>query len=213
DIVYETETLQQVTSAPTLVAAVEKAFTHTSDDLEPAFYDQRGIYEGLGQQGAPAIVVAIWTSRWQTPFMQVLREDEFAPISLAISRGSDGAYYVIYKLVSHEHLTELRSQHEAETIGKFASMQTARAYCDLFNAARHSREWVSVHVPSAKGSRIPDGAYLVEEEEDLCRLYTAEPDKLQLGSFASVRIAEAYATAHQDAIEHFSFEVTRESGA
>jgi len=45
------------------------------------------------------------------------------------------------------------------------------------------------------------------------RLSTAEPDKLLLGSFASVRIAEAYATAHRDAIEHFSVEATRESGA
>lgn len=115
--------------------------------------------------------------------------------------------------MNHKHLTELRSQHEAETIGEFGSIQTARAYCDLFNAARHSKQWISVHARSAEGTRSPDDVYFLEEDEGLYRLYTTEPDKLHLGSFASERIAEAYATAHRDAIEHFSVEATRESGA
>lgn len=53
DLVYETEALQPVASAPTPVAALEKALDDASSELEPAFHDQRESTKGWHSKARP----------------------------------------------------------------------------------------------------------------------------------------------------------------
>jgi hypothetical protein len=106
-------------------------------------------------------------------------------------------------LVTRDYLTELRSRHEAEKIGSFPSAQMARAYCNLFNAARHSTHGLAFSSISSEERQALHGAYLLRKDDDGVVLYTGDPNRVSLGRFASTRLAEAYATAHRDAMEHF----------
>jgi hypothetical protein len=176
--------------------------------LVPAFSDQAEIYEGLAHSGADGLAMAVWISRWQIAFVPILEEDELSPLSLTVSKASDGTYYTIYRLVTRDYLTELRSRHEAEKIGSFPSAQMARAYCNLFNAARHSTHWLDFSSISSKKLQALHGAYLLRKDDHGVFLHAGDAEGELLGLFASTRLAEAYATVHRDAMEHFSLIAT-----
>lgn len=202
--VYEPEKLDPKASRNTLVEAIEAASIDASRPLRPAFANHLEIYEGLNQTGPAGLVVSIWVSRWHMPFVSVLEEQEFAPLSLVVAKGLDGSYYTIYRLVAGSFLTELRSHHQAEEIGRFTSPPEARAYCELFNAARNSSDWVSFsHAVTEDAPGRKDNYLLAKEGRDFA-LYLAEPEKTLLGRFGVARLAEAYATVHRDATNHFS---------
>jgi hypothetical protein len=183
--------------------AIEMARADAGKPLVPAFSDQEETYHGLGQLGTNALVVAIWTSRLRTPFVKILEEDELTPLFLTVSKAPDGAYYTIYRLADGRYLSEVRSHHEADKIGAFNSLETAVANSDLFNAARHSREWISLSKIATTRKGSEEGTYFLVEEKDGHHLRTGGADAASLGRFPTVRIAEAYATAHRDALEHF----------
>ncbi len=204
--VSEAEPVRPLGRSDNLTDGIEKARVDAGTPLVPAFSDEVEIYRGLGQHGSTGLVVAIWTSQWRTPFVKVLEEDEFTPLFLSVSKAPDGAYYSIYRLTNRSYLSELRSHHEAEEIGTFVSLEAAVAHCDLFNAARHSEKWVSFSKSVAEEIRSPDGDYVLHEEADGYHLRTA--DAGPLGCFPSVRLAEAYASAHREALEHFSLAET-----
>jgi len=204
--VYEPEKLDTKASCNTLVEAIGAASTDAGRPLRPAFSNHREIYEGLNQTGPAGLAVAIWTSRWQMPFVAVLEEQELAPLSLAVAKGLDGSYYTIFRLVSGAFLTEVRSRHEAEEIGRFNSLLEARAYCDLFNAARSSSKWVSFSHAITEDTPSRKDNYVLAKEAAGFPLYLAEPEEVLLGGFPHARLAEAYATVHRDAMDHFSLE-------
>lgn len=206
--VYEAERFSPMKRSERLAEAVDFALADSKDSLALAFSDQQEILKGLGTRGAAAIFVAAWVSRWSISFFNILQEDEFTPLSLTVSKAPDGAFYTIYRLANRAFLAELRSHHEAEKIGTFADLETARAYCDLFNAGRHSTSWISFTSTAEKEKQSQEGTYLLSEDADGFRLrLTAQPE-ISLGYFPSVRLAESYATAHRDALKHFNIHQT-----
>lgn len=201
--VHEAAQVGLVGRSDKLTGVVEMAHADAGKPLVPAFAVQEETYRGLGQQGNSGLVVAIWTSRWRTPFVRLLEEDEFTPLFLTVAKASDGACYSIYRLADGYYLSEVRSHHEAEKMGTFGSLEAAVASCDLFNAARHSKEWISLSKTTSAALESRDRSYLLSEETDGYQLRAECPDAALLGRFPSRRIAEAYATAHRDAFEHF----------
>jgi hypothetical protein len=207
-LVDEPESFCPIPRCKTLPDAIEAAAADVGKSLIPAFVDQVDTYKGLGHRGANALMAAIWTSRWQTPFVPIFHEEDSSPLYLAVSRSFDGAYFTIYKLVNRSYLTEIRSHDIAEEVGTFATLEAARAHCHLFNAARHSSQWVSFSGSPSREMRSSDGAYLLESETDGFILSVHVPKKQSLGRFVSRRLAEAYATVHGDAMDHFALRAT-----
>jgi hypothetical protein len=204
DLIKEDEQLSPLVTTRNLAAALAEVEAAAGGTLVPAFSDQSEIFNDLGSKGGAGLVVALWVSRWQLAFVPIMQEDAYSPLYFAVAKAPDGAYYAIYRLVDRSYLTEERSSHDAERVGTFVSPATARAYCHLFNAARHNEQWVAFPGSSATERRSEDGAYVLAPADDGFRLSTAEPEELDLGHFASVRLAQAYATVHKDALDHFA---------
>jgi hypothetical protein len=184
--------------------AIEAAAAEVGKALFPAFMDQMEICEGLEKQDANGIMAAVWAARWQLPFVAMLQEQGPTPLYLAVARALDGAYFTIYERFKRSYLAEIRSHDMAEEIGTFATLEAARACCHLFNAARHSVEWVSISGLPSGEMRSSDGAYGLERSDDEYVLVADIPKKQTLGRFVTHRLAEAYATVHRDAMEHFA---------
>lgn len=201
--VHEPERLGPIGRSQELTSVIEMACADAGRPLVPAFADQEETYHGLAQEGSNGLIAAIWTSRWRTPFVRILEEDEFSPLFLAVSKAPDGAYFTIYRLADRRYLSEVRSHHEAEEIGTFGSLEAAIANCDLFSAARRSSEWMSLSRAAMTEAGCEADNYFLVQEKDAFHLRTGGADGTSLGRFPSVRVAEAYATAHRDALEHF----------
>jgi hypothetical protein len=187
-----------------LPEAIEAAAAGVGKALFPAFMDQLEIWEGLGQEDANSLLAAVWASRWQVPFVSILQEKGATPLYLAVARAFDGAYFSIFERIDRHYLTEIRSHDMAEQIGSFATLEAARAHCHLFNAARHSAQWVSFSGSPSRKMASSGGVYILESDNDEFILLADIPRKHSLGRFASRRLAEAYATVHRDAMEHFA---------
>lgn len=198
--VHDAEQLGPLGRFDTLTRAIDAARADAGTPLIPAFSDQEETFDGLGQHGSDGLIVAVWTSRWRTPFVTILEEDEYTPLFLAVSKARDGAYYTIYRLADGRYLSEIRSHHLAERIGAPDRLNAAVAACDLFNAARQSGDWIALPV-SAAAQR--GAGYRLSEEKDGYHLRTVGTDGADLGCFTSIRLAEAYATVHRDALAHF----------
>lgn len=203
-LVDQPENFCPIPRCRTLPEAIDVAADDAGVSVVPTFFDQLEIYDGLERRDSHGLMVAIWISRWQTPFLPIFHEEDTFPLYLAVSRGFDGAYFTIYELINRKYLTEIRSHDMAEEIGKFDTIKPARAYCDLFNAARHSPQWISFTSSSSNELTSLDSNYLLEAQDKGFTLWTNVPSKQSLGHFSNRRQAEAYATVHKDALEHFA---------
>lgn len=202
-LVDEPQSFCPIPRCHNLPEAIQAAVAQVGKTLTAAFMDQAEICRGLGQCDANGLMVAVWCSRWQTAFVPILHEvEESSPLYLDVSRSFDGAYFTIYELVNRNYLAEIRSHDMAEQIGTFASVESARAFCHLVNAARHSSEWISFSGVAPEMKSL-DGVYLLKHETDGLTLLADKLQQQALGHFTSRRIAEAYATVHRDAMEHF----------
>jgi hypothetical protein len=203
DFIYRLDSLRPIAQSENVDQAIEAACKESGTSLIPAFMDQQEIYKGLEQQGSTAVIVAIWTSHAQMPILHLVQESEFSPLFLTVSKGRDGSYYTVYRLVNRKYLAELRSQHDAEEIGAFVLEAAAHAYCDLFNTARHCSEWVSFPSSTSKEIISRDEKFFLVEQDNGFSLHAATAQHLSLGQFPNVRLAEAYATVYSDSLRHF----------
>ena len=189
-----THSTRQLAHAPGAIAALMAAQQLISSPLQPAFLDHRAIFVHVAPGSWHGLLCAGDIARHRLSFTATVADHGALLFSYQLARSMEGSLYSIYRLATGSYLAEVRSRHEASTIGSFDTPAAAIAWCTLVNAARHAGPGVALlHHEPADHFQSPDGAFrALRAAGGQVALFDAAGTPV--GNFPTLALAASFAT-------------------